>query len=275
MIKDYNTAINNIRKKLSDYIEEHSIKSLILGISGGVDSALTAALVQPVCDLQNIPLVGRSIPIETNKANEITRAKHVGEAYCHDFKETDLTDTYKCIQSAIVEDAETADKTSLSYKLRMGNLKARIRMQLLYDLAAKHKGMVLTTDNYTEYLLGFWTLHGDVGDWAPIQNLWKTEVYEMSNFLIKKNPDVRQARALAMCVDAVPTDGLGITNSDLEQIKAESYEEIDEILIHILKHPEDDKYKSSPVAQRYFNSTFKRNHPYIVARKDITNENYF
>lgn len=275
MIQDYKSAVKNIRKTLSDYLDKYKLQSLVLGISGGIDSALTAALVRPVCDAHNIQLIGRSITIETNKENEITRAKHVGEAYCHNFKEIDLTEAYQYIQPLIAEDALTADKHTVAFKLRMGNLKARMRMQALYDLAAAHKGMVLSTDNYTEYLLGFWTLHGDVGDWGPIQNIWKTEVYEMADFLTKTNTDIRQARALSMCMEAIPTDGLGITDTDLEQIQAATYQEADKILIHALSHPEDDTYKDHPVVQRHYSSAFKRNNPYNIPRKSISNEDYF
>lgn len=56
---------------------------------------------------------------------------------------------------------------------------ARCRMMYLYDIASRHKGLVMSTDNQTEYQLGFWTIHGDVGDFDPIQDLWKTEVYEL------------------------------------------------------------------------------------------------
>lgn len=49
--------------------------------------------------------------------------------------------------------------------------------------ASIHKGLVMSTDNQTEYQLGFWTIHGDVGDFDPIQDLWKTEVYGLANYL--------------------------------------------------------------------------------------------
>lgn len=55
-----------------------------------------------------------------------------------------------------------------------GNIQARLRMIYLYNLASIHKGLVMSTDNQTEYQLGFWTIHGDVGDFDPIQDLWKT-----------------------------------------------------------------------------------------------------
>ncbi|NOZ36435.1 MAG: hypothetical protein GXO80_14200, partial [Chlorobi bacterium] len=137
------------------------------------------------------------------------------------------------------------------------------------------KGMVLSTDNYTELLLGFWTLHGDVGDYGMIQNLWKTEVYAMSRFLVNNLENKEQAKALDECIDAVPTDGLGITNSDLDQIGASSYEEVDKILIHYLKNPNDISVLNLKVVQRKLASEFKRNNPYNIPRNKITNEPYF
>ena len=270
MITNYESAVENIRSILTNYLKKHKLKALVLGISGGIDSALTAALARPVCDALDIKLIGRSITIETNKQNEITRAKHVGEAYAHDFKELNLTKAYQTIQPLIAEDTGKTDPSEHHFKVRMGNIKARLRMQVLYDLASQHKGMVLSTDNYTEYLLGFWTLHGDVGDFGPIQNLWKTEVFEMAEYLTKTNPDIRQARALSMCTNAIPTDGLGITDSDLEQIKADTYQEVDRILIHALKNPEDSNFHDHPVVQRYKNSAYKRNNPFNIPREQIT-----
>ena len=102
-------------------------------------------------------------------------------------------------------------------------------MIYLYDIAQEHNGLVLSTDNWTELMLGFWTLHGDCGDYGMIQNLWKTEVYEMASTFVE-NLEEKRSRALLDCIEAIPTDGLGISASDLDQIGAESYKEVDEIL---------------------------------------------
>ena len=228
MIKDYKTAVENIRAELKNYIQKNNIKSLAVGISGGIDSALTVALAKPVCDELNISLIGRSITIETNKADEISRAKAIGENFLTDFKEIDLTEGYKLMTSLIIEDEKSEEKDR-AFKIRQGNIKARTRMIYIYDLASKNKGMVLSTDNYTELLLGFWTLHGDVGDYGMIRNMWKTEVYDMSRFLASEMKNATAKKALLDCVTAIATDGLGITSSDLEQIEAKSYEEVDQI----------------------------------------------
>ena len=270
MLKNYELAVSNIRKELKNYIKSSNLKSLILGISGGIDSALCAALAKPVCEELNIPIIGRSITISSNKADEISRAKNIGEFYLNDFKDINLTSTYNMLQMSVVEDVATANKDKKSFKIRMGNIKARIRMIYLYELASKNRGMVLSTDNYTEYLLGFWTLHGDVGDYGMIQNLWKTEVYEMSRLLAKNNSDKNQAKALLDCVTAVPTDGLGITNSDLDQIQADSYEEVDQILIDFIQN-KSKKFENHPVIQRNKASNFKRINPYNIPRNSIIN----
>ena len=270
MIQNYNYTITAIRKIISEYITKNKLKSLILGVSGGIDSALCAALVEPVCEKLGISLICRSITISTNKPDEILRAKHIGNAFGTDFKEINLTSTYDLLQKNIVEDYKTTSPDDYNFKIRMGNIKARIRMFYLYDLAAKNKGMVLSTDNYTEYLIGFWTLHGDVGDYGMIQNLWKTEVYEMSRYLIKNELDTKKAEALLECVNAVPTDGLGITNSDLDQIQAKTYEEVDQILISYL-FKKEKKYENHPVIQRHKSSTYKRNNPYNIPREEIKN----
>jgi len=275
MIKNYKNAIKNIQNELKEYLIISKLKSLILGVSGGIDSALSAALVRPICDDLGIKLYCRSITISTNKADEILRAKNLGEAFGHDFKEIDLSKTFDELIPDFIENFENTDKTEHAYKIRQGNIKARMRMMYLYELAAKYRGMVLSTDNYTELLLGFWTLHGDVGDYGMIQNIWKTEVYAMSEYLVKNIQNKKMSESLDACIDAVPTDGLGITNSDLDQIGASSYQEVDDILIKYLKNPNDKDILNHKVIKRKIASEFKRNNPCNIPRNKITDLDYF
>lgn len=147
---------------------------------------------------------------------------------------------------------------TLGTPISKGNIQARLRMIYLYNLASIHKGLVMSTDNQTEYQLGFWTIHGDVGDFDPIQGLWKTEVYELAKWLIgyyygcgiKKEVDADGARKICDMCEAIkksmsltPTDGLGISNSDLDQIGAKSYYDVDRVLqtLTCKASPENDK----------------------------------
>lgn len=273
---------SNIKKHFASYLKENNqLKSLVIGLSGGIDSALTCILANEIIkDIPNITLLGRSLPIETNKKEEISRAEEIGTLFCDDFETHDLTDAYKNFYEQIVPANRIKDLPQLKLfeeKIRKGNIKARIRMIYLFDLAHFQKGMVLSTDNYTELMLGFWTLHGDVGNFGLLQYLWKTEVYGLARYLeaeYRKKNQLNKADALKHSIDAVPTDGLGITSSDFDQIKVPDYETADNILIEHLNKDSgsisvDEEH---PVIKRYKATKFKRLDPLNIKREDIFKE---
>jgi NAD+ synthase len=296
MIMNCEKVVGYLRGELNNYIKTNNLKSLVLGVSGGADSALIAALVKPVCDELCIPLIGRSIPIQSNKLDEIQRANMICNAFCSDYKVVDLTHAYmNMINDGMDEVNATHVLDTHNDKIRRGNIKARIRMIYLYNLASAHGGLVLSTDNLTELMVGFWTLHGDVGDYGLIQKYWKTEVYELMSYLVTTYgphsiKGTERAEALLACINAVPTDGLGITSSDLEQLGASTYAEVDKILKTWLTFDSDSftwddhlkyddrkenydefvEYRQTlanhPVIQRYRASMFKRENPLNVER---------
>jgi NAD+ synthetase len=259
--EDCERIARNIRAHIKNYIQENGLQSLVLGISGGIDSALCAALLKPVCEACNIPLVGRSITIETNKPDEIERSVRVGENFCHDFEYLDITETYFENRKNLMG----LDDSMLS-KLRQGNMKARMRMMLLYDLAQLHRGIVITTDNFTEYLTGFWTLHGDVGDYAPMLHLWKTEVFALAKHLLSECNEF-QKQALQLCIDAVPVDGLGISSCDCEQLGVPDYFEADRLFVRYFSG--EKELETHLLIKRYRQSHYKRKNPIIISRDEM------
>jgi len=303
---DYDIISLNIRNIITDYIRKNNLQSLIIGMSGGIDSTLCSVIVRPVCDKLNIPLIGRFISIDSNKDEEIQRAKNVSKIFCNNFEHISLTNFYNIFTS---EFKKAKSETSLEYLIRLGNIKARLRMMYLYDIAQINKGMVLGTDNLTEYMLGFWTIHGDHFDYGMIQNLWKTEVYKLSQFYATEfinNNENEKAKILQTCIDGIPTDGLGISSSDLDQILPDwkdrhnnyidAYGEVDEILKVWLcentdsflwdefliyenrldNYNEFEKYRKTltnhSVVLRHKASMFKRNWPISIKRDYIFNE---
>ncbi len=270
---DYDRILLNIIETAAQYLNDNqSLKSLILGLSGGIDSGLVCALAFEVLrQVPGVKLIGRSIPIESNTDDEIKRAEKIGLNFCDHFETKDLTDAYQGLYKELVSGSGRESQETVEEKIRRGNVKARVRMSYLFDLAHLEKGMVLSTDNYTEMLLGFWTLHGDVGNYGFIQFLWKTEVYGLARYLAdkyKSHGDDDKAKALQLCIDAVPTDGLGITNSDFDQIGVSDYETADLLLIEYIKG--DQKNSDHPLIQRHKKSVYKRLDPQNIHRDMIS-----
>ena len=273
---NYPTMYENIITETSKYVQEHKIKTLVLGMSGGIDSTLTAAIASAVCKINNITLIGLSMPIISNADDEIHRAELAGRVFCDYFEEVvRLDDLYDIFYSTIASQSRIDDEAKAE-KIRRGNMKARIRMITLYDTAHLNNGIVLSTDNYTELMLGFWTLAGDIGDFGMLQNLWKTEVYGLAkwmavNFSLASDTESRiKCEALNACIDAVPTDGLGISSSDFEQLGVNSYEEVDKILFDYLTNGVGSV--DNPIIRRYEGTHFKRNNPVNIPREIILKE---
>ena len=267
--------VEEIQRNVETYLSRYNIKSLIIGVSGGLDSGLNCALLKPICDKLGIPLIGRYIHIETNKEEEMIRANQIGKIFCHDYKAIDLTSLYMDTKT-IMEEERPHDDNDKVVRIRRGNIKARLRMTYLYNLASEYGGIVVDNDNQTEHLLGFWTLNGDIGDITPLFDLYKTEVYDLARYYLTTLVSDDEKNALQGVIDAVPTDGLGITSSDVEQFGVNSYNEVDEILQSYLngytynrnvQRKLEQKYNKetiNKVIQRHLNSDFKRHHPYRI-----------
>lgn len=291
---NYKEVIETIIKETSRYVVDNDIKAMVLGISGGIDSTVVAAICYEVSLITGIPLIGRSLPTKFNKDGETSAATLVGEAFCNDFKEVHIQDIYANIVDYINDVEADYGQT----KLANGNIQARIRMLYLYNLAGVHQGMVMDTDNLTENNLGYFTIHGDVGDYNPIGGLWKTEIFELAEVLLEHysvhshcfetcdirkntNSDYACCQAISKSLELKPTAGLGISDSDLDELGADSYEQVDTILQEIARLVSiEDKNPSSPeerlekfmkrqtldiptnivenVAKRHFKSSFKR-----------------
>lgn len=271
---NYEHVFDVLVDKTAEYVTENNLKAMVLGISGGIDSTVVAAICHEVSKKTGIPLIGRSLPIK-NKSDEFATSVHVGEAFCNEFSVYRLERSYRAALFDACADAGDVNMANSYYldeleempsrtPIANGNLQARCRMMYLYDIASRHKGLVMSTDNQTEYQLGFWTIHGDVGDFDPIQDLWKTEVYGLANYLrdryrskalealhndYKETCDKYRAMSYAVYSSCklIPTDGLGISNSDLEQIGAKSYDEVDDILSRYIPFKEYRQKHGEPL----------------------------
>ena len=297
-----------------NYIVSNGLDSMVLGISGGIDSTVCAAICYEVSLRSNwqIKFIGRSLPIKNQVmySEEYDASTLVGNAFCDDFRVVNLSWIYENMLGEIVEHEEDKKVKGFSYKgiedrsenqtpIANGNIQARLRMTYLYNLAGINKGLVIDTDNLTEHYLGFFTIHGDQGDFNPIGGLWKSEVYELAKYIADYYNEryiaystecaeiARHYKEMSDAVNAsiklTPTDGLGISNSDLEQIGAASYADVDNILQTFVYFTDaanivdnikylNNKYGEETVGkvlERYARRNFKRKKLPIVVNTDI------
>ena len=225
---DYKKFVENSRKWLSQYIQDNHLQSLVIGVSGGIDSTVSCAISYPICKKLDIPLIGRSLPTISNHDIEIDVADLVGNAFCDNYAKKSIEADYIQLLGSLEREGEVS-------KLQRGNIKARLRMIYLRHLASIHKGVVLDNDNFTEWNLGFWTVGGD----SPmdinlgLHYLWKTEVYELAKYLLlcyDDGVDEEKFQAIRTSINLTPTDGNGVSNSDCEQFGLDNYEQVDDVL---------------------------------------------
>lgn len=271
-------VIDVIVNKLSDYFYKNNLHHAILGVSGGIDSTVVAVLLYKVKEhLKELGfhfiIHGYSLPTSTTNPDELFVSTLVGHTFCDKFQVDNITGIAGNIDNFL-------NSKLLLDSFKSGNIKSRFRMMYLYNAAKELKGCVVGTDNWTEKLLGFSTIGGDdTADIMPIQNLWKTEVYAIANhFLVKYQEveDYAKCHAIISSIQLAPQDGLGITNSDMDQLGAKDYYEVDKILYAYIveKQPLEEIVESFDVSTTYkiinrYNNNFKLKLPITITRDEF------
>ena len=239
-IKDYDQLKFDIDKWLKDYYYMYAIKAFVVGVSGGIDSAVVSTL----CAETGLPTYVLTMPLHSKEGNtklSDAHAKALMKKYSNvRVVNIDLSNTYESLLFDI-------DQDFVNNKLANANTKSRLRMVTLYQVAGSVGGIVVGTGNKVEdYGVGFYTKYGDGGvDIAPIADLYKTEVRELGGHLGVMNE----------IIDAPPTDGLWDDGrSDEDQIGA-TYAELEEAMenstgkaVDILyKFNSKNKHKMQPI----------------------------
>lgn len=191
-IEDYGVLKTKIVKWIKDYAQDNQIQSLVVGVSGGIDSAVVSTL----CAETKLPTFLLGMPIHQDLGEESLSDEHLAW----------LDEKYEGVRPLkfdLTKTFEEFKKTLKEYShddLALANTRSRFRMATLYQIAGKHNGIVVGTGNKVEdYGVGFFTKYGDGGvDIAPIADLYKTEARELGKLLgVSKK-----------IIEATPTDGL-------------------------------------------------------------------
>ena len=211
---------------IKTYVENAPLNGLVIGVSGGVDSAVVSTL----CAQSKLPTLCVEMPIHQAEAH-VSRAKEHIAQLKKKYKnvsavEVDLTPTFDQFVAAIPK----TDKTT--YEMALANTRARLRMTTLYYFAGLDGRIVVGTGNKVEdFGVGFFTKYGDGGvDISPIADLMKSEVYKLAEYL----------KVPKSILEAKPSDGLfGDDRSDEDQLKA-TYDELEWAMRYINKPSGDE-----------------------------------
>jgi len=192
---------------LRDEIRKVGIEHAVLGLSGGIDSALACYLVAQAIGAHNVYAV--RMPYRTSSPDSLDHAQLIIDTLGLHSETVDITDM---VDPLI---ARTPDITPL----RKGNLMARARMIVLYDRSAAHQALVVGTSNKTELLLGYGTLFGDMASALnPIGDLYKTQVRQLAQALEVPRPIVDKPPSADLWIGQTDEDEMGLTYADVDQL---------------------------------------------------------
>jgi NAD+ synthase len=231
---------------LNDYLLNNDLDSFIVGVSGGIDSAVTSTL----CAITGCKTIVITMPIHQDQDETNRGMKHCSWLYANysniEILNIDLTSIYEQFISSIPD--------KFTNPIALANTRARIRMSTLYLIAGNSNGIVVGTGNKVEdFGVGFFTKYGDGGvDISPIADLMKSEVYDLG----------KKLNIIDSIIKAKPTDGLwddgrtdedqlGVSYDELEWAMQYNGEEIDakqkEILNIYNKHRNANLHKMKDI----------------------------
>ena len=211
--------INQEQQRICDFIRQYlhqsGLSRLIIGLSGGIDSAVSAALSVRAIGRENVHCI--MLPYRNSQPSSLADAKELAGQLGVQYEVIEIT---PMVDAYLEQNAPDADN------LRRGNLMARIRMCVLYDLSAKYQALVVGTSNRSELLAGYITQHGDGAcAFEPIGHLYKTEVRKLAG----------QLKITDAIIDKKPSADLWQGQTDEEEMGI-TYAELDEILWLLTEH---------------------------------------
>lgn len=197
-------------KKITEFIrkilKKHGFKKVLIAASGGIDSTTSLYLLRKSLDPENIIIVHLPYFSISQNVSKITTSLGIPKANVH-------TISIKTMVDRFIEELKTRDQ------IRVGNIMARVRMIVLYDLAKKYNALVCGTENKSEYYLAYFTRFGDeASDFEPIRHLYKTQVYELAKYLGVPKEVIEQKPTAGLWQGQTDEDEFGFSYKDADQV---------------------------------------------------------
>lgn len=249
-MKKYEQMAEYLQHFLSDEVRKTGIQNVVLGLSGGIDSAVVALLAQRVFK-DNLLCV--KMPSQYSSQSSLDDADEL----CRDFNINAITVSIEPMLRAYEELNPDMDN------LRRGNLSARLRMSTIFDISAKQRALVLGTSNKSELMLGYGTLYGDLSSALnPIGDLYKSEVYELAEYLGVNQSIINKAPSADLWSGQSDEADLGYTYAELDKVLRLYVE--DRLSKEEIADMGCDKDLIEMIIERIFRNQFKRKMPLIA-----------
>ena len=250
--------LKDIHNELVEFLRENFKKAgfskAVLGLSGGIDSALVAYLLRDALGKENVLAI--MMPYKSSNPDSLNHAKLVVE---------DLKINSKTIEITDMIDAYFKNEKEAT-SLRMGNKMARERMSILFDYSSKENALVVGTSNKTEIYLGYSTQFGDSAcALNPIGDLYKTNIWDLSRYLKIPNELIEKKPSADLWEGQTDEQEMGLTYKEADQVLYRMLEEnktVEEVLGEGFNKDLVDN-----IVRRMNRSEYKRRMPLIAKIK--------
>ena len=247
---NYQDEIEKIREFIKQQLNKAGFTRVLVGLSGGIDSSVTAALCVKAIGKENV--FGVMLPYRKSHPDSLEHAEQVAKQLGIKYEVVDISPMVDAYFENYATDADI---------LRKGNRIARERMCVLYDLSAKYKALVAGTGNRSEIMVGYCTQYGDNAcAFEPIGHLYKTEVLELAEILNLPDSIIIKKPTADLWEDQTDEDEMGITYKELDEI---IYQMLDQKMEYADLIAAFSKEKIDKVKKMIQLSEFKRNMPPI------------